>query len=372
MKNFIWFIVFVVIVICGAGYFYFSFYDNSLGAAEQLARDKVNMVSRAVSMEQTNLFTEVGRDLELIATMFKGEKDISNKKFNDIYNKYFSKDSYLTSLGFMNSAGTLVAIAPKKFEKEIGNNYAFRKYFQNAKTTKDIVYSGLIDNYRPKKIEDEYKTILLALPVHYNEKFYGVFFTQIDTDKIEENLKEIMGAFEAKSSDLYFYDIENDKVVARTGMRFEENPDFEEFLKKVCQEQKLLNKKDKVYTFNNEKYFIDIQPIVGKHKKAAFELIGVFLYDDLIGYFAKFNREVIYLVVFIVAIITIVLIGVVYNEKVIKRLNVKIERLEISINEVAKKKEVSELTETTYFKDLRDKIDSIQKSQDKVLKKKKS
>ena len=358
MKNFILFALFCIVLIAGATFFSSSFYNDAILSVEETTSIKLKMVTGAVTSELSEIFIESGRNIQLIAALFDNDFEVSKEKLSNIYYKYLKNNSFLTSFGFLNKKGTMEVIVPEKFNKEKGNNYSFRSYFSKAKTTKNLVYSQILENYRPNNKEEIYETIVLALPVYSNNIFNGAFFGQLDVLKIQNTFKQIVHISGNNMIDLYFYDQKENKIICDSELL--EDKKFENFLEnRMTSYNKGINI-DNINTYNGNKYFVEIKPVQDLNNDNAFFMIGIIPYSKVIGFFSKFSARIMYLAIFITLIVVIALVILVYNQKVIRGLTSKIKILEISINEVTKKQNIDEITESEYFKELKEKISKLQ------------
>jgi hypothetical protein len=361
MKNFILFALFCIVIIVGATFFSSTYYNDAIKSAEKANSIELKMVTETVASEVGNIFIESGRNVQLIAALFGNNFKVPKEKFSEIYYKYLKDNSSLNSFGYLNKKGIMEVIVPEKFKNEIGNNYSFRRYFGKAKATKNLIYSEVLENSRPKKTEGIYKTIVLALPVYFNNTFNGIFFGQLDVDKVQNLINHIVQTPEDDMINLYFYDQTVNTIVCDSEIL--EDKAFDDFLKKIISKNKrtFKAKTNNIYSFKGGKYFIEIIPVKDLSEDNAYFMIGIIPYSKAIGFFSEFSSKILFLTIFIALIVMLALVIVVYNQKVIRKLTNRIQHLEISINEVTKKQKVNELAESEYFKELQEKISTLKK-----------
>ena len=358
MKNIYLFILLVVVLIVGFGIFILSMYQDEVRRIEHERVGDLSIITDAIANDLGYIFTTTERDLKLLASIFYDRKTPTSAELSDMYTSAFDMNSFLINIFYMDSAGIMQAIGPKQYSNEVGNNYSFRKYFQRAKKNKTSIFSSVLTNLMTDKNEKKYKSIIVVLPV-YNKKnqLRGLFGANLDIDKLQNRIHNDTLSKGMSNAGLYFIDYKNQQIVVSANNYKQQTPLFDNFLLSVGDDAGLKRISENTAIFKGRKYYYSSKLI--KNKKFTFQVLGIFPFIDSVFTLEGLYKQIWGLVLIVGAVILIVLFMIIYNEKILKKLKHKIMVLEISIDNAKKEKEITNITESSYYQELQEKIDSI-------------
>jgi hypothetical protein len=360
MKNIIFFAIFLLVVFIGGFLVSVSFYNDAISIAEKAAKTELQMITAAVANDLNYILSDTGRDLNLIAHRFRKGKIPSQKDLNDIFNNFYTTNSYLQSLWYNDKNGIRKTSVPLEQSCENGNDYSFRNYFKEAKKYKQTVYSEVLPNFRPKGIEKPYDSIVIVTPVFDNgNNFFGVVGADVNITAIEERIQAEFLAKVPTRTGLYCVDFENSRIVAGPKKKNKITADYEKFIVDISNSTDFNEMHNTIKTYKGDKYFIAGNII--QNPAYSFDLLGVFPYDETMAYIPTFYTQIKWLALFAVTIIIMATVIVVYNQAIFKRLRKQIKTLEIHIDEQEKKTAVADVVDSEYLINLLAKIDKLKK-----------
>jgi len=359
MKNILLFVLLVAVLIIGFSIFTFTLYEKEIKRIENERYDDLSITTTTIANDLSFIFSSTEKDLKLLASIYSNKKVPSTSALSKIYDSIFDSNSFLLNIFFMNSEGTMKAIAPKIFKCEIGNNYAFRKYFQKAINNKSIVFSDVLSNFREKKNEQNYKSIIVVLPVCDDENnFKGILGANLDLNKIQKRIRAESLTKKMSTTGFYCIDYKNSTVVAGPIDR-SNNQVFDKLLLSIAKSAFFDKLNDKTFTFNDKKYIFSSNVV--SNINFTFQILGILPLNESIFSFKQIFKQIKGIVVMIVGVIIIVLFIILYNEKIHKKLKSRIRDLEINIDHKKTVESMHCITESDYFKQLQEKINSIKK-----------
>jgi hypothetical protein len=322
------------------------------------------MITRAVASELSYVFYDVGRELKFITFLLE-QKKIQSSDFKSIFDEFLKDYSYVMSICFFDKHGIMQFNAPDKYKVHIGNDYSFRDYFKKARKNGKIVYSGVLKNASIKETDLSFDSIIVAVPFFDTvNQFSGVVAGQIDVNRLETRiLSEVLSVFPTKTG-LFLVDTKNRKLIIGSNERKKISSAFKDFIVELSETPLFKETKINIVNFRGKKYFLAKKSV--KNQNYAFELIGIFPYDETMAYLPSFYMQSRWLLVFIVIIISLALVLFIYYEKIRKKLQRKIEILEININENEKKQAVTDVIDSEYFQRLESKVKNLKKNKDSL------
>ena len=216
MKSIVLFFTFLLVVLIGGFFVSKSFYDDAIFNSEKAAETELQMITGSVSEDLNYILSDTGRDLNMISRMFNQGDIPTKKELMAIFEDFYSTNSYMMNLGFINSKGISKLVVPEKYKEFLGIDYSFRDYFKIAKKYKKEIYSEVLFNYRPTGKEPKYETIAIITPLYdSNNKFHGVIFTDLDLDKISRRIQTELIANSTTKAGLYCIDYKKSKIIAK-------------------------------------------------------------------------------------------------------------------------------------------------------------
>jgi hypothetical protein len=335
-----------------------------MSLAEEKTKVELQMITGVIANDLSYILCDVGRELIFITYLLK-QKKVQFSDFKSIFNEFFKKHSNIMNLWFMDKYGIMKYTVPDKYKAQIGNDYSFRNYFKKARKNREIVYSGVLRNARIKGIELPYDSINVVVPfLGTANQFSGVVGGEIHVERIETRIQtDILPGLPTQTG-LFLVDTKNRKLIIGSNERKKFSSAFKNFIVELSKAPLSKEKNITTMDFNGKKYFLSKKSI--KNQYYAFELVGVFPYDETMAYLPSFYVQSRWLLVFVVIIISLALVMVIYNEIIRKKLQRKIEILEININEKEKKQAVTNVIDSEYFQRLESKIKNIMKNKDSM------
>ena len=359
MKNIFLFILLVSVLVIGFGTFIFSMYQKEIRKAEVKRLEDLTTIIDTLANDLNYILTSTEKDLKLLASIYTDKEKPSTKNFSNIYNSIFKINSFLLGIFYIDSKGTMRAVAPYKYSKGIGNNYAFRKYFQEAKKKKTVFFSAVLDNYKAKDTEEDYKSIVVTLPIFdKNKEFSGVFGAELDLDKIQQRIQKESYTDSIGKRGFYCIDYKAGQIIARPDQKHI-TPIFDNVLLSTAGKIDFKGSEKNTFTFNRKKFFYSSKTI--DNEKFSLLIVGVFPFKDSIFTLRGMYSQIRGIILIIGAVILIALFMIIYNEKILKKLKKRIKDLEINIDITKKEEATSSITESKYYKELIKKIDAIKK-----------
>jgi len=357
MKNIFLFILLVVVLIVGFGIFIFYLYQQDIERIENDRIGDLSVITDTIANDLGYIFTTTERDLKLLSSIYRDRKPPTVEELSNIYNTAFDINSFLINIFYMDSDGTMRAIGPGKYSKEIGNKYAFRSYFLNAKNSGGSFFSEVLSNYKAKSSEEEYDSVVVVLPVYNKMKqFKGLFGANLDLNKLQKRIQTGVMSKSTTKGGLYFIDYKNKQIVSGSN-KIKNTPIFERFLLSVSAKEGNKSIDKNKFTFNGKKYFCSSKLI--KNKKFTFQVLGIFPSTDSVFSLKGLYKQISGIAIIVGAVILIALFIIIYNEKIMKKLKKRIEVLEINIDSTKKEKDVGNIIDSDYYRELQNKINAI-------------
>ena len=313
-------------------------------------------------------FANLATYIKLSASYFEQKFD-STPTTNDLkllYESISQKDISLINVGFLNVSGILTSICPTKHSQEVGINFSFRDYFKKVSQTNKSVISAPIYDYRPLKGEKKQRAIYLITPIFKStaEKI-GYLSLKISLDDISNLIKVPQNLADNIKLKYYVVDQSNNKFLYTPknsgGLShfLYKNETIKSFLLEYTKAAKtgectLVKKQGgELFICSNK---LNIQG-------TELTLIALIPYKEASSYSSSFLNRI-FLMALYIAIIVIMVTGlIIYNEFILKKLNKRIEKLEILIDEKEKKKDLDQITHSEYFEDLKEKVKKIKNKQ---------
>ena len=358
MKNILYLIFFLLIIVVGTVFVSFSFYHDEVRLAERSTQWELKLITQAVANDIDYILSDSGRDLKFIASIVEDDSVPSSDKLNKIFNTFFSKNSYLISIWFMDANGIMRTVVPDKYKEEIGNDYSYRNYFKRAKLLKKSIYSKVLQNALVKGTEEKFECIVITVP-YKNDKgeFYGLLGADIHTDKIQERILAEVLANSTTQTGLYLVDYKKSTLVAGPDQRHGVTQSFKNFIVSLADDKYFNSNNVALKTFNGKKYFFTKMMI--SNPEYEFNLIGAFPYDETMSFLPGFYMQTRWLLGFVSLVMILVIIFVIYNEKIRKQLQKKIQTLEIYIDQEGKKEALEGIINTSFYEELLEKAQDI-------------
>ncbi len=348
------------------GAYYFC---NTLFLSEQKSFDDAKLVdlemnASAVSAIVSFVFNDLVSQVKYIATeVSNGKKEPTKEELKKIFHSFTERDMPIIDLGFFDDAGTLKVIYPLSYSNEIGNNYAFRDYFQKAKKLNKLEASKTLKNFKPKGTETDMDSFVIIKPVlNKLGKRFGFVFIDVDVDSIADSIQ--LNKYVKTDTNIKFYIVnpEYDNIICSPDKSLQAGKLSTEWLenirKFIIKASKFPEKNNsKLVGVGNDKIYVTTSKV--DVKEASLVVVAAVPYVDTINYSADFVRKVLLISVATSIMLMLFILLIVYQKTVVKKLNMQIRNLKIIIDKRSTKSEAEQITQSDYFKNLNRKVKKL-------------
>ncbi len=353
----------IIVVLVATGYLFKRLYHyEQVKYGKSLTRI---LEQQTVSLSNSIwfLFNDYISDINLMsAVVTKNEIPPSIKELAFLYENTKKPQIGLINIAFLDKDGTELAVYPEKYLASNGVNFSFRRYFQRVRKENRPILSKPLENYAPNDLFKQYNSFVIISPVKSNEGVVaGYLLLNLDVSSLES-------LFYANAEKEYHNNISF--LVIHSGEEelayssetnnfthlFKNDKELKNFIFKIAE-----RKDEQIYTrivnIAGERVLLCVNHIDICGEKLA--VVAVLPYKITVNYSADFSRRITLIIAYIVFMLLLIATFIIYSEIIVKRLQKKISRLEIIIDERAKEKELTDISESDFFKEIEDKAKSL-------------
>ena len=362
MKKNILPIIVIIVVLTATGFLFKRLYHYEQVKYVNSLKKVLEQQTISLSNSIWYLFNDYISDINLMSAIVARNKiPPSEKELAFLYKNTQKPQIGLINIVFLDKDGTGLAVYPKKYLASNGVNFAFRKYFQRVIKEDKPILSKPLKNYSPSPLFKQFDSFVIISPVKSDEGVVvGYLILNLDVSSLE-NLFYTQ-ATSGQHSNISFFVIHSGEEELAYFSRapyftklFNSNEELEDYIFKYAE------KGDSIHT--------EIAKIAGErvllcanHLDVCGEkmvVVAVLPYKITANYSADFSRRITLVSAYIIFMLLLVATFIIYSEIIVKRLKRKISTLEIIIDEKAKEKEMTEISESDFFKKIEDKAKSL-------------
>jgi hypothetical protein len=361
MKKYIVTILIFLVIVVVNGFLFNSLFQSEQEKYEDSVKNDIQQQTIMLSNALWYLFNDYISDISLMSSFLGHIKKTPNVDFlKFLYENAKKPEIGLLNIAFFDNDGIQQCIYPSKYSNSNKLNYSFRHYFKEAQKTNKTIISKALTNYRPQKVEQEYRSIVFITPIiNLNKKKYGYILLNFDILSFKKLMRH-KNKKDDRYISFYLVDTKNDELLyaPQSLCARKLSSSDRDFCSFVINFSKTHNgKNSKLTKVSGKKLYISSSQV--KIASTSLAVAATIPYKDTISYTADFSRRISLITVYIGLVLFMIATFVMYNEFIVKKLANKISRLEIIIDEKTKEQEMKNIVQSEYFKELKSKIKSI-------------